>query len=204
MPSQLLEIFSDIKNIIINNRNLQPYNMEPIIERLTAIEVSDENTKYIQAMFVYVSCMKTSIESIGTKIIEMQRYIDIINSGNTKSFEANQKKFEDILKAIFVIIDDFIDSMTAFSRFYQIKGQEYDFIRSVMMLRSKRDLLMKLGNEYMGKLIKGINDNSELRFFLGDFLDSIIYEAHRLQINKLLKMCKPIIYKNNTVIEELW
>ncbi len=204
MTNQILEIFSDIKNIVISSRNLLPYNMEPIVERLSKKELSKEDVDYIQAMLIYISCMKTSLESIGTKIIEMQRYIEIINSGNTKSFEANQKKFEDILKAIFIFIDNFIDSMTAFSRFYQIKGQEYDFIRSVMMLRSKRDLLMKLGSQYMSKLIKGINDDSELRFFLGDFLDSLIYEAHRLQVNKLLKLCKPIVYKNNMVLEELW
>lgn len=202
MTNELLEIFSDIKKTIYKH-NLQEYNMEPLFLKIQNLKIK-EDFNYFQSLFTYMSCMHTNLESIGTKIVEMQKYIDYISSGDIKSFLNSQKKFEDILLSMFLHIDNFIDSITAFSKLYQIKGQEYEFIKTVMELRSKRDLLMKLTSAYMSKLIKGVNDSNELRFFLGDFLDSLLVEAYRLQLNKIIKYYRPFIYQNAKIIEELY
>jgi hypothetical protein len=177
--------------------------MESIFSRLERTEKSKEDLDFIQGAFLYVSGMHASLESIGTKIIEMERYVEAISNDDVKSMVAGQNKFEEILKSIFILVDNFLDSITAFSRLYQAKGQEFDFIRTVMELHAKRDLLMKIGNEYMSKLIKGSSDSVELQFFLSDFLDSLLNEAYRLQINKLLKAFKVVLDQQGT-IEELW
>lgn len=128
--------------------------------------------------------------------------MESISRGDTKTLVTEQGRFEEILRNMFVLIDNFVDSISAFSRIYQAQGQEFDFIRTIMEIRAKRDLLMKIGNEYMAKLIKGSNDSSELQFFLSDFLDSLLNEAYRLQINKLIKAFKQSLGDNT--IEELW
>ncbi len=200
--NELLEVFSNIKKTVYKH-NPQKYDMESIFSKLQKNDKTKADIDFIQGAYLYVSGMHASLESIGTKIIEMERYMEAISDGDTKSLIAGQSKFEDILKSIFMLVDDFLDSITAFSRLYQAKGQEFDFIRTVMELHAKRDLLMKIGNEYMSKLIKGTSDSVELKFFLSDFLDSLLNEAYRLQINKLLKAFKSALDQHEP-IEELW
>lgn len=202
MSNELLEVFSNIKKTVYKH-NPQKYNMDSIFVRLEKIDKTKEDVDFIQGAYLYISGMHSSLESIGTKIIEMERYVEAISDKDTKSMIAEQGNFEGILKSIFMLVDEFLDSITAFSKFYQVKGQEFDFIRTVMELHAKRDLLMKIGNEYMSKLIKGIPDSVELQFFLNDFLDSLLNEAYRLQINKLLKSFKTILNQHGN-IEELW
>jgi len=201
MANELLEIFSDIKKSVYKH-NPQKYNMDVIFEKISATDKSKEDIEFIQGAYLYVQGMRSALESIGTKIIELERYMESISKGDTKTLVAEQGRFEDILRTMFVLIDNFVDSISAFSRIYQARGQEFDFIRTIMEIRAKRDLLMKIGNEYMAKLIKGSNDSGELQFFLSDFLDSLLNEAYRLQINKLIKAFKQSLGENT--IEELW
>lgn len=196
---ELIDLFSTIKNTVYKH-NQQKYDLETIFKTINECPETDDRFKNI---YIYVTSMKNNLESIGTKIIEIQKFADAIIKNGDKYFTANQNALDELLKSIFKNIDDFIDSITAFSRIYQAKGQEFDFIRTIMELRAKRDLLMKLGNEYSSRLIKGKNDSLELQFFLNDFLDSIINESYRLQINKILKAFRSKMTEQDN-IEELW
>jgi len=201
MANELLEIFSDIKKSVYKH-NPQKYNMDAVFDKLADPNKSKADIDFIQRVYLYVQGMHSSLGSIGTKIIEMERYMESITNGDHKTLVAEQGKFEEILKSTFMLIDNFVDSISAFSKVYQARGQEYDFIRTIMEIRAKRDLLMKIGNEYMSKLIKGTSDSGELQFFLNDFLDTLLNEAYRIQINKLIKMFKASLDQNS--IEELW
>lgn len=201
MANELLEIFSDIKKSVYKH-NPQKYNMDVIFDKLSKPNKTPQEVDFIQGAYLYLQGMHSSLESIGTKIIEMERYMESISKGDTKTMVAGQGRFEELLKQMFMLIDNFVDSISAFSRIYQAQGQEFDFIKTIMGIRAKRDLLMKTGNEYMSKLIKGSNDSEELQFFLSDFLDTLLNEAYRLQINKLMKAFKQSL--NENTIEELW
>lgn len=199
--SELLDVFSNIKKTVYKH-NSQKYDMETVFSKMSGT-MTKSDIDYIQGAYLYVYGMKSSLEAIGTKIIEIYRYTESVVSGDQKGIIAGQNGFENALKELFVLIDSFVDSITAFSKVYQAKGQEYDFIRTIMELRAKRDLLMKNGNAYMTKLIKTQTDNQELQFFLSDFLDTLLNEAYRLQINRLMKTFDAVLNKKGT-IEELW
>ena len=188
MDKELINIFTNIKKTVCNTKTVK-YDVSEVFKYIETADINDEMFKNIS---IYVFAMKYSIEAIGTDIIKMNRYMELFSENSDNFFTANQNDFESVFKEIIENIDNFTDSIVNLFKLIGNENQEFDFMKTSFELKAKRDMLVASGNEYTAKLIRGKKDSNTFVFYINDFIDTMLNESYKLQLNNMARAIKTL------------
>lgn len=178
LDPKMLESFNNIKNRIYKNNNFASrYDFEELAEILTRSNWNEEELKALSNLKKYINGIKDSVEDIGSKIIDVSN-LDF----------SNKIKVEEFTKEIIVIIDGFVDSLTAVTNVIEFDENRMNVQMSIARLKSLRNSLIQKMNEY-SRMTSGVTMNEDqsnfMRVLINDVIDSIIKESFQLRIQKL-------------------
>jgi len=175
---KLMESFNNIKNRIYKNNNfVSRYDFQELAEILTRNDWNNEEIEALKRVKDYVNNIKNCVEDLGSKIID----ISIMDF-------SNKIRLGDFIKEIIVIIDEFIDSLSAIINVIEFEENRINVDMSLARLKSLRNSLIQKINEYT-RMTSGVtfsDDNINfMHVLVNDIIDSIIKESFKLRIQKL-------------------
>jgi len=175
---KIIESFNNIKNRIYkNNNSMSRYDFQELADILTKSQWNEDELEALGLLKGYVNGIKDSIEDLGSKIIEINN-IDF----------SNKIRLNDFLKEIIILIDSFIDSLSAVINVVEFDDNRINVEMSLARLKSLRNSLIHKMNEY-SKMTNGItfsvDQSNFMKVLVNDIIDSIIKESFQLRIKKL-------------------
>ena len=174
----MMESLNNIKNRIYKNNNFTSrYDFQELAEILTRNDWDVDELEALKHVKEYVNKIKECVEDLGSKIIDVL----------TVDF-SNKIRLGDFVKDIIIIIDEFIDSLSAIINVIEFDENRINVNMSLARLKSLRNSLIKKMNEYT-RMTNGVtldDDNVNfMRVLINDIIDSIIKESFQLRIQKL-------------------
>lgn len=175
---KMMESFNNIKNRIYkNNTSMSRYDFQELAEILTKSEWNEDELEALGLLKGYVNGIKNSVEDLGSKIIEL----------NSIDF-SNKIRLNDFLKEIILLIDCFIDSLSAVIDVVEFDDNRLNVEMSLARLKSLRNSLIHKMNEY-SRMTGGIEFSQDqstfMKVLVHDIIDSITKESFQLRIQKL-------------------
>lgn len=175
---KIMESFNNIKNTIYkNNTVMSKYDFQELVEILTKSEWNQDELEALGLLKGYVNGIKNNTEDLGSKIIELNN-IDF----------SNKIRLNNFLKEIILLIDGFIDSLSAVINIVEFDDNRINVEMSLARLKSLRNSLIHKMNEY-SKMTGGIEFSQDqsnfMKVLVHDIIDSITKESFQLRIQKL-------------------
>jgi len=178
---KIMESFNNIKNKIYkNDSNMSRYDFQELAEVLIKSDWNEEELQSLGLLKGYINGIKNSVEDLGSKIIE-----------TTLLDFTNKIRVNDFLKEIILLIDEFIDSLSAVINIIEFDENRINIKLSLANLKSIRNSLIHKMNEY-SRMTNGITFSEDqsnfMRILINDIIDSIIKESFKLRIQKLFEI----------------
>lgn len=178
LDPRIKQSFNNIKNRIYkNDQAVERYDFNEIAEILSQEKWNEEETQSLKIFKRYIFGMKESVEDLGSKVLEAQK-IDF----------KNKIRVEEFIKEIIIIIDTFIDSLSAITEIIDFEESRINVTMSIARIKSLRLSIIEKTNEY-NRMTSGVDlteDKAEfIRLMVIDIIDSMVKESFKLQISKI-------------------
>ena len=182
MSDETRNSFNRMKNILYK-KNERVRTLEDVVLIIQKEHKSEEDKQLLKKIKSFVDSMIDSMNDLGTKSIVMNSSID---EDFFSGLELNQSDDVDHhVKDIVIIIDQFIDALSAMIRTLEFKNERFYLKKTEYYIKSYRNNLIKKLHEFKLKSAINNSDNQNFLFFVNDVIDVVIKEGHNLRLKKL-------------------
>lgn len=180
---ELEKSFNKIKNVIYK-KNESVRTLEDLV-----IFIQKEKTKKdletISKLKLYVRTMLYSMNDLGTEIISINNRKNNIDEKNEL---LKKNYFNEYVKSLVFIIDQFADGLSAIVRTIDFQDEYFEMKKTEIYVKNYRESLIKKLREYKLKITINEEDFNKFIFVMNDVINVIIQEAYKLRLTKLYEV----------------
>lgn len=181
MSEDIRNSFNKIKNIVYK-KNERARTLEDLVAFIQQPNKTEEDIKLIKRLYSYTEKMLQASNDLGTKSMILNTKIDELQEGLELS---DQSDIESHIKEIVLIIEKFVDSLSAMIRSFDFKNEYFELKKSEHYVKAYRSNLIKKLHEFKLKNMINKEDEKTLYIFVNDVIDVIINESSKLRLKKL-------------------
>ena len=181
--SELLDKFNELKSLIHKEED-KKFSLSDIARLIKKKNKTKEEYKILIETRFYVKTMLLSIEDLGTKILELNYDKELEESSKGLSYSKN---IQIIIKEILVLIDQYIDALSAMIRVYEYNEEKLQLKDSEHYLKAFRSKLIEEAHQYNSIIIEEHKEEQkeEIIHFLNNLIDVMAKTSYSLRLIKL-------------------
>jgi len=178
--SEIIDSFNRIKNIIYK-KNETTRTLEDLVRFIQKKNKTEDDIQLISQLNLYSKAMVGAVNDLGTESILLNTKIVSFQEG----LDIEEENIETHIKEIILIVDKFIDSLSAMIRTFDFKSENFQLKKSEHYVKSYRANLIKKLHEFKLKSMINYEDETNLYMFVNDVIDVVIKEGYKLRLKKL-------------------
>lgn len=179
--SEIRNSFNNIKNNVYK-KDEKVRTLEDLVVLINKKNKTEEDIELIERLKSYTESMIQALNDLGTKSVVLSTKIDSFQEGLEIDSEEN---IENHIKEIVLIIERFVDSLSALIRSYDFKTEYFQLKKTEQYIKSYRSKLIKKLHEFKLKNIINQEDEKQIYIFVNDVIDVMIKESYKLRLKKL-------------------